>query len=65
MPVVRVVRYGGYKMEVEKRGNVFQVTVYDLGNLRFPLMWSKTMTAEQAKGAIDLFQAIGYYAMPI
>ena len=58
-------RYGGYLMEVDKRGNVSQVTVYDLGNLRFPLMWSKTLTNTQADGALKLFQAIGYYAMPI
>lgn len=58
-------RYGSYLMEVDKRGNVSQVTVYDLGNIRFPLMWSKTMSNTQADGAIALFQAVGYYAMPV
>jgi hypothetical protein len=57
-------RFGGYQMEVDRRGNVSQVSVYDLSNLRFPLMWSKTMTNSQAEGAIALFQAVGYFAMP-
>lgn len=58
-------RYGSYLMEVDKRGNVSQVTVYDLGNIRFPLMWSKTMRNDSAEGALRLFQSVGYYAMPI
>lgn len=58
-------RFGCYEMEVDKRGNVSQVTVYDLGNIRFPLMWSKTMTNKQAEGALMLFEAIGYFAMPM
>lgn len=36
------------------------VAVYDLSRL-FPLVWSRTMTKEQAKGARALFEQIGYF----
>ena len=59
------IRYGGYVMEIDNRGRFSQVTVYDLGNIRFPLMWSKTMDNKSAEGAAALFQAVGYFAMPV
>ena len=58
-------RYGQYILKYDKRGAVAQVTMYDLGDIRFPLVWSKTMTVEQGLGALALFEAIGYFDMPV
>ena len=57
-----VIAYGGYRMVIEHRENFEIVRVYDLGNLRFPLMWSKQMSAEDAqKAAQRFFNDTGYY----
>lgn len=72
--------FGGYRLKVRYFGGGLeqvpdgalirtlpkgaQVSMYDLGQLRFPLIWSKTMTLEQVKGAIALFNLIGYFDMP-
>lgn len=66
----KILRYGfgGYRLEVRYDGseNDFaQVTMYDLGELRFPMIWSTSMTKEQAVGAIELFKEVGYFDMPI
>lgn len=73
-------RFGGYKLCVEDILNVSfdekgrlvvnrpvrsRVSMYDLGNLRFPLMWSKTMGVDEAKGAVDLFNLTGCFPMPV
>ena len=59
-------RFGSFRLYVRKISDALaQVSVYDVGNIRFPLMWSKTMTTEQARGAVDLFEAVGYFAMPV
>lgn len=57
--------YSGYRMRIAwyKDEDAAQVTVYDLGE-RKPLMWSKTMTKEQARGAHELFTMIGYFDIP-
>lgn len=39
-----------------------QVTVYDLA-ARLPLRWSRGLTKAQARGAIDLFEQIGFFEM--
>lgn len=63
--------YGQYRLKVRYFGggenkipDGAQVTMYDLGELRFPLIWSKTMPIEQVRGAIALFNLIGYFDMP-
>ena len=55
--------YGGYRMKIRYSDNedFAQVSVYDLSNLRFPLMWSKGMSKAQANGAKALFEASGYF----
>ena len=57
--------FSGYRLKVAYQNGVAQVSMYDLGDLRFPLQWSKTMTKEQARGAIELFKNVGYYDMPV
>ena len=61
----KVGAYGGYRLTARKtREGYSQLTMYDLGALRFPFMWSKELTNEQAKGAFDLFYLVGYFKMP-
>lgn len=60
-------RYGHYIMKLRYMANCnhVQVSIEDISLLRFPLMWSKPMTDEQANAAMTLFEAIGYFDMPI
>ena len=61
----RIEAYGGYRLTARKIGdNLVQLRMYDLGNLRFPLMWSTGVTREQADGAFMLFNLTGYFEMP-
>ena len=56
-------RYGPYKMKIRFWANCdkAQVTMYDLGALRFPLIWSEPLNDKQAHAALSLFEAIGYF----
>ena len=62
--------YGAFYMVQTFRSSIngvsdaVQVTVYDNG-AKNPLMWSMTMTKQQARGARDLFENIGYFDKPI
>lgn len=38
-----------------------QVTVYDVSCFRFPLVWSRTFTVEEAESAVTIFNAVGYF----
>ena len=60
-------RYGSYVMRIRYFANDphAQVTIEDISLLRFPLLWSRPMTDQQANGAMKLFDAIGYFDMPI
>ena len=42
-----------------------QVTMEDLSRFRLPLMWSATLSDEQANGALKLFESIGYFDKPL
>lgn len=53
--------YGKYRMSIDRRGDIAQVSVYDVSNLKYPLMWSKSLTNEQADAAKEMFEAIGYF----
>ena len=55
--------HGGYRMKIawHRDEDYAQVSVYDLGELHFPMIWSKGMTKAQARGAHELFEQIGYY----
>ena len=62
----RVESYGQYRLTALRTPYGYDtVTMYDLGNLHFPLMWSTHLTEEETVGAIELFKAIGYFEMPI
>lgn len=61
---MKILRYcfGGYRLEVRySAGDFAQVSMYDFSNLRFPLLWSESMTKQQARGAIELFKSCGYF----
>lgn len=64
--------FGAYRLKVNyfggghgKAPDGAQVSMYDLGQIRFPMVWSKTMSLEKAKGAIELFSLVGYFDMPV
>ena len=64
-------RYGSrvltatFWIETDRRGNpdiansYAQLKLEDLGELRFPLIWSRGVTVEQAHAAIEIFEATG------
>lgn len=57
--------HGGYMMKVVYEGEgAATVSVYDLGALRFPLMWCRMMSPTAARGAVQLFNSVGYFDMP-
>ena len=59
-------RYGPYLLSIRYQGNDYaQVTMYDISELRFPLLWSTGMTYSAANGAKALFESIGYFDMPV
>jgi len=65
--------YGAYRMkltpyitldengEINNEKSYAQVSVSDLGNLKWPLMWSKPFPLAEAHAAMTLFEGIGYY----
>lgn len=58
--------FGSYRLRIDYKGNDFaQVTIEDVAQIRFPLMWSRPMTYAQANGALALFKMIGFFEMPI
>ena len=62
----RVEAFGGYRLAARKlTDTLVQVKMYDLGAIRFPLVWSTYLTREQAQAAFELFQVIGYFEKPI
>ena len=38
-----------------------QVTVYDVTCFRFPLVWSRTLTVDEAESAVTIFNTVGYF----
>ena len=64
-------RYGSrvltamFWIETDKRGNpdlansYAQLKLEDLGEIRFPLIWSQNVTVAQAHAAIEIFEATG------
>ncbi len=54
--------FGPYRMTLEPLdAETVQVTVYNVAELRFPLMWSRDMTKKQAEDAKELFENIGFF----
>jgi hypothetical protein len=57
--------YGPYRLELNYHDNDFcQVSMKNVGE-KMPLIWSTGLTKAQANGAIKLFEAIGYFDMPV
>lgn len=58
-------RYGSHQMKVRyfANSNRAQVTMYDLSELRFPLLWSATLTDDQANAARDIFKTTGFFEL--
>lgn len=55
-------RYGHHTIEIDYRDNDYaQVTINDLSNIRWPLVWSSGMTYKQANAALEIFKAVGYF----
>ena len=64
-------RYGGrvltatFWIETDRHGNpdiaksYAQLKLEDLGEIRFPLIWSQSVTVEQAHAALKIFEATG------
>jgi len=60
----RIMR-GTFYIVTDKHGEVIpecsdaQVALYDLGCLRFPLIWSKLLPIAEAHAALTIFEATG------
>lgn len=59
--------YGKYRLKVTypQGKGIAQVSMSDVSELRFSLIWSMTMSLEQASGAIELFKQVGFFDVPI
>lgn len=71
-PTATVTRqYGGgvmtadFFIKYDERGNIDHARSYawlrleDLGNTRFPLVWSHTMKPAEARAALEIFESTG------
>lgn len=58
--------YGSYRLTIRyfADSNKAQVTMEDVSLFRFPLLWSHTLTDDQANAALDIFKAVGYFDIP-
>lgn len=59
--------FGSYRLTIRyfANSNKAQVTMENTAALRFPLLWSHPMTDEQANAALTLFQAVGFFDIPV
>lgn len=55
--------FGSYQLKIRyfENSNKAQVTMSDTSLLRFPLLWSCTLSDEQANAALTIFQNIGFF----
>jgi hypothetical protein len=60
-------RHGSYRLTIRyfENSNKAQATMEDIAALRFPILWSHTLTDEQANAALDIFKAVGFFDIPI
>ena len=58
-------RYGSYILTIRYflDGKGASVKMEDLAELRFPLLWSETMTVEKANACLDFFKSVGYFSI--
>lgn len=56
-------RYGSYRLTIRyfEDSNKAQVSMENISISRFPLLWSYTMTDEQANAALSIFKSIGFF----
>ena len=60
-----VYAYGHYRLKIHYNGNGFaQVTMSDIAQMKYPLLWSCGMTYEQANESLETFRNKGYFDMP-
>lgn len=59
--------YGSHRLTIRyfADSNKAQATMEDTAALRFPLLWSHTLTDEQANAALTIFKSIGFFDVPI
>lgn len=54
--------YGPYRLTITyKDHNYAQVTMENVAEIKFPVIWSMGLNYEAANGALELFKAIGYF----
>lgn len=55
--------FGSYRLKIRyfANCNFAQVTMENVAELRFPLLWSIYMNDVQANAALTLFKSIGYF----
>lgn len=53
-------RYGSHILTITYYENSAKVTVEDLAEIKFPLIYSDIMTKENANAYLEIFKACGY-----
>ena len=53
-------RYGSHILTITYFENSAKVTVEDLAEIKFPLIYSDIMTKEKANAYLEIFKACGY-----
>ena len=53
-------RYGSHILTITYYENSAKVTVEDLAEIKFPLIYSDIMTKESANAYLEIFKACGY-----
>ena len=53
-------RYGSHILTITYFENSAKVTVKDLAEIKFPLIYSDIMTKEKANAYLEIFKACGY-----
>lgn len=59
--------YGSHRLVIRyfADSNKAQISLEDISEFRFPLLWSHTVTDDQANAALELFRMIGPFDIPI
>ena len=57
--------YGSSRLEIRylADSNKAQVTMKDLAQLKWPIIWSAMLTDEQANAALEIFKTTGLFAL--
>lgn len=59
--------YGSYRLTIRyfENSNKAQATMEDTSEIRFPVLWSHTLTDDQANAALNIFKSTGFFDIPI